>query len=53
MKILEVKKLNLIIIVALLILSFLPVGIFMVVKGDKKNGDIIINIDNKIEKKFH
>ncbi|SHI07600.1 NusG domain II-containing protein [Clostridium intestinale] len=51
MKILEVKILDLIIIGALLILSFLPLGIFMVVKGDKKSGDIIINIDNKIVKK--
>lgn len=51
MKILELKILDKVIIVALLIVSFLPLGIFMVVKGDKKNGDIIINIDNKVEKK--
>ncbi len=40
-----------VIIVSLLILSFLPLGIFMITQGDKKNGDIIIKIDNKIEKK--
>jgi len=51
MKILEFKILDKVIIVVLLILSFLPLGIFMVVKGDKKSGDIIINIDNKIVKK--
>ncbi|WP_286909850.1 NusG domain II-containing protein [Clostridium sp. UBA1652] len=51
MKILEVRILDVVIIVSLLILSFLPLGIFMITQGDKKNGDIIIKIDNKIEKK--
>lgn len=51
MKILELKILDKVIILVLLILSFLPVGIFMIVKGDKKDSDIVIKIDNKIEKK--
>jgi|GEM_PF-6106268 len=53
MKILELKILDVVVIVALLLISFLPGGILMIVKGDKKNADIIINIDNKVEKKFH
>ncbi|ERK32425.1 NusG domain II-containing protein [Clostridium intestinale] len=51
MKILELKILDKVIIVALLILSFLPLGIFMIVKEDRKNTDIVIKIDNKVEKK--
>lgn len=51
MKILELKILDVVVIVALLLISFLPGGIFMIVKGEKKNGDIIINIENKVEKK--
>lgn len=51
MKILELKILDKVIIVALLILSFLPLGIFMIVKGERKNTYIVIKIDNKVEKK--
>ncbi|WP_238903378.1 NusG domain II-containing protein [Clostridium sp. YIM B02506] len=51
MKILEFKILDKVIIVVLLILSFLPLGIFMIVKGERKNTDIVIKIDNKVEKK--
>ncbi len=50
MKILKLKILDKIVIIVLLIVSILPTGIVMLAKSNKENSNIVIKVDNKIEK---
>ncbi len=52
MKIFKLKILDRIIIVVLLVLSILPAGVVMIAKANNKKSNIIIKVDNKVEKKI-
>lgn len=50
MKKVEIKILDKIIIVGILLLSILPAGILVLTKADAQNRSIIISVNNKLEK---
>lgn len=49
---LEIKPLDKIIIAVLLILSFIPAGILMILESNDENNSIVIKVDNKIVKEI-
>lgn len=52
MKILKLKILDKVVIVVLLILSIAPAGIVMLANTNNENSNIVIKVDNKVEKKI-
>jgi hypothetical protein len=50
MKKVEIKILDKIIIAGILLLSILPAGILVLTKADTQNRNIVVRVDNKLEK---
>jgi hypothetical protein len=49
---LEIKPLDKIIIAILLILSFIPAGVLMIIESNDENNNIVIKVDNNIIKEI-
>lgn len=52
MKILKLKILDKIVIIVLLIFSILPAGLLILAKSNNQNSNIVIKVDNKVEKEI-